>query len=406
MLRSLLFMIAYLTLLWANSPPKAFFLTKVASQPQPLQVPDVVAKQLRWWPKKKRRWQKRSYDDNDDVSSIVPGVFTCDEEGDDVFANFVNPSYPEADTVDGACNFRLLVASRNVCQIRVDFIDTKLFSPTQGDGNCVLQYLKVSGSVFSPGFRRLCGQNPDQHFYLHIDAEANYRYVDFKVVTLQAQKQWKIGLWISQVDCGEKGPSRSIAAPAGCTQFHFEAEGQVKSFNFEGGRYLADQNYKVCIRANRVACHVAYKPADPNAAFGLKLFVGEDNRRFPRLGDDGRPPSGRGEGDCGLDYVAIPSGRSNTTKIGPSHDRFCGGYMNAEGANRRENGVVFSAVEGPIVWLRFVTSIRNEAAEYYERRRNRVNGNRGRTTMRWAYRGIRLQYVLTDAGCIGYRGFY
>ena len=52
-------------------------------------------------------------------------------------------------------------------EIRVDFVDTEMQSPKQGD--CDDQYLIVSGSVWNPGFHKLCGINPDQHFYLHLD---------------------------------------------------------------------------------------------------------------------------------------------------------------------------------------------------------------------------------------------
>ena len=41
-----------------------------------------------------------------------------------MFVNFINPRYPGEDTAAGTCHFRLLKNSPDVCQIRVDFVDT------------------------------------------------------------------------------------------------------------------------------------------------------------------------------------------------------------------------------------------------------------------------------------------
>ena len=98
---------------------------------------------------------------------IVPGVYSCGHQGKDQFINFINPHYPSHDNVAGTCHFRMVTNDPGVCQIRVDFVDTELLSPYQGD--CNDQYLIVSGSTWSTGFQKVCGINPDQHFYLHLD---------------------------------------------------------------------------------------------------------------------------------------------------------------------------------------------------------------------------------------------
>ena len=45
-------------------------------------------------------------------------------QGNDMFVNFINPRYPGEDTAAGTCHFRLLKNSPDICQIRVDFVDT------------------------------------------------------------------------------------------------------------------------------------------------------------------------------------------------------------------------------------------------------------------------------------------
>ena len=75
-----------------------------------------------------------------------------------MFINFINPRYPGVDSSAGTCHFRLLKHSPDICQIRVDFVDTEMLSPE--NGNCNEQYLLVTGTIWPLGFQRLCGINP------------------------------------------------------------------------------------------------------------------------------------------------------------------------------------------------------------------------------------------------------
>ena len=74
-----------------------------------------------------------------------------------MFVNFISPRYPGDDSAAGTCHFRLLKNSPDICQIRVDFVDTEMLSPE--NGNCNEQYLLVTGTIWPLGFRRLCGIN-------------------------------------------------------------------------------------------------------------------------------------------------------------------------------------------------------------------------------------------------------
>ena len=74
----------------------------------------------------------------------------------------INPHSPGPDMAAGTCQFRLFKNNPNVCQVRVDFVDTELLTPQ--NGNCVDQYLTISGTIWPTGFNRICGINPDQHF--------------------------------------------------------------------------------------------------------------------------------------------------------------------------------------------------------------------------------------------------
>ena len=54
-------------------------------------------------------------------------------------------------------------------KLRVDFVNTELHGPQAG--NCAEQFLVVGGDIWPTGFDKICGVNPDQHFYVHLDRE-------------------------------------------------------------------------------------------------------------------------------------------------------------------------------------------------------------------------------------------
>ncbi len=67
----------------------------------------------------------------------------------------------------------------------MDFVDTEMIVPR--DGNCVEQWVTVTGAVWPTGFNRLCGINPDQHFYVHVDTNKDEQVVDFQVTTVTSR---------------------------------------------------------------------------------------------------------------------------------------------------------------------------------------------------------------------------
>ena len=266
---------------------------------------------------------------------IVPGVYSCGHQGKDQFINFINPHYPSHDNVAGTCHFRMVTQQPGICQVRVDFVDTELLSPVQGD--CVDQYLIVSGSTWSTGFNKLCGINPDQHFYIHLDKHIGFQHVDFTITSVTSNIPYKFGLWITQIDCFD---GSSVMAPGGCTQFHFGMEGIIKSFNFEGVQYLNNQNYKSCIRSERGACFVEFQ-ADANhfmlepievedyefrkkqAAAATGFFGTAPRNRNKKKQMFSRPNAKAGDRSCMEDYMLIPGGQDSKEQslVEHSHDR-------------------------------------------------------------------------------------
>jgi hypothetical protein len=64
---------------------------------------------------------------------------------------------------------------------------------TPANGICNEQYLLVTGTIWPLGFKRLCGINPDQHFYVHLNDVGNFEHIDFAVTTVHSNRPYKFG---------------------------------------------------------------------------------------------------------------------------------------------------------------------------------------------------------------------
>lgn len=55
-------------------------------------------------------------------------------------------------------------------------------------------------------------------------------------------------------------------APTGCLQYFQGSNGTLKSFNFlSNGRFLASQDYLLCVRQERGMCGISYAPCSPDS---------------------------------------------------------------------------------------------------------------------------------------------
>ena len=61
--------------------------------------------------------------------------------------------------------------------------------------------------------------------------------------------------------------SSSYPAPRGCFQYFTNANGVIKSFNYDGGQYFNNLNYRICLRSSGETCALAFAASD--GAFGL-----------------------------------------------------------------------------------------------------------------------------------------
>uniref|UniRef100_A0A8W7PEE8 CUB domain-containing protein n=2 Tax=gambiae species complex TaxID=44542 RepID=A0A8W7PEE8_ANOCL len=229
-------------------------------------------------------------------------VATCNEEIVNNITYFVSPSFPGIVPKDlGSCKLKIKLMNPDISQLKFDFIHFALGQPNRRTGVCEGDLFRLIGGI-SPF--DLCGQNSGQHLYYDlnpksraeepIELEMNFASRSF------AQRLWEIR--VSQIPFSQRSPS-------GCMQYYTGSEGLIQTFNFaENGRYLANQNYRACIRQEKGMCSVSYEPCD-DQSFRIGL---------PGSGGQGAP-GGAGGGPLG--GIGSPGGSAGPTSgTGPFSD--------------------------------------------------------------------------------------
>lgn len=81
---------------------------------------------------------------------------------------FVNSGYPSTFPGGSRCNIVVTRSGKDICQLKVNFIDFILAQPT-GDGACTNDYFTVTGG--SSPVPRICGDNSGQHVYVDFSGD-------------------------------------------------------------------------------------------------------------------------------------------------------------------------------------------------------------------------------------------
>ena len=167
----------------------------------------------------------------------------------------------------GGCRTRVCKCAEDICQIRLDFLTMVITGPSTtttsiGDilngeqvkagkgkpvanaGRCLTDTFSITNQDSVPV---ICGTNTGFHVYF--DASDNCHDLDFALgqnpvgLASAANRQWNIK--ISQYSCNYEN-----LAPSGCNQWFFGpgATNIVKTYNYDGGRHLADQRQTICVR--------------------------------------------------------------------------------------------------------------------------------------------------------------
>lgn len=242
---------------------------------------------------------------------------TCGESTSYTHTNFVNPGYYGSDTGSGACTLTVNHANKNVCQVRLDFMELELAQPDT-HGNCNVDFLTVTGGASS--VPRICGSNSGQHMYIDVDPTCSALKVTVdRSVTPPDLRWWNIK--VTQIPCDSED-----RAPTGCLQYYTESSGYVKSFNFDHynsfnrsvNSEIAKLNYGVCIKPEEGYCGIMWERV---TAFGNNAFTLSGNVQATDPTLVGTAGAGATGAACTTDYVIIPGGVDNNQN---SADRFCG----------------------------------------------------------------------------------
>lgn len=184
-------------------------------------------------------------------------VFTssCNAEVANNVTYFVNPNFPGLLDDVGECSLRVKKISKDISQLRLDFVNFNLAQPNRKTGVCETDTFVVTGGASND--LRICGLNSGQHVYYDMDDAKDYVTINIRLTKGNYNRMWEIK--ITQIEFAQR-------APAGCLQYFHEVTGTVQTMNFAvNGRHLADQDYVICIRQEHGMCSIAYEPCDENS---------------------------------------------------------------------------------------------------------------------------------------------
>ncbi|XP_017796198.1 PREDICTED: uncharacterized protein LOC108577530 [Habropoda laboriosa] len=183
-------------------------------------------------------------------------IFTasCEKEVQNNLTYVISPGFPNLIDWPMNCSVVVRKIDRQVSQLRIDFVHFNIGQPNSRTGVCDDDIMEIRNgrSVF-----QMCGWNSGQHLYIDLDEDDEPLTLDFRLPSGLQSRMWEMR--IVQLDFEQR-------APTGCLQYYQGFNGTLKTFNFlSNGRFLADQDYLLCIRQERGMCGIAYVPCSPDS---------------------------------------------------------------------------------------------------------------------------------------------
>jgi len=178
----------------------------------------------------------------------------------------------------GDCNARICKCSSDICQMRLDFTNFVISGPSTisnsigklvggsvgATGKKVSQKTTCSTDTFSisnaPNVPTVCGTLTGDHVYFDASNECHdlsFNFGQSAIGTTIPTRSFTIK--VSQISCFDT----VNRAPPGCTQWFRgnSGSGQLKTFNFDQGIHLANQNQIMCVRREMGNCRICYYAA-------------------------------------------------------------------------------------------------------------------------------------------------
>ncbi|XP_071868245.1 uncharacterized protein [Bombus fervidus] len=179
---------------------------------------------------------------------------TCGQKVQNNLTYVISPGFPNLIDWPMKCSVVVQKINRQVSQLRIDFVHFNIGQPNPRTGVCDEDIMEIRNgkNVF-----QMCGWNSGQHLYIDFDGDDQSLTLDFRLPSNLRSRMWEMRL--VQLCFAQR-------APTGCLQYFQGSNGTLKTFNFlSNGRYLADQDYLMCIHREREMCGISYTPCSPDS---------------------------------------------------------------------------------------------------------------------------------------------
>ncbi|XP_043495310.1 uncharacterized protein LOC122519716 [Polistes fuscatus] len=225
-------------------------------------------------------------------------IFTasCDQEVQNNLTYVTSPGFPNLIDRPMNCSVVVQKIDRQVSQLRIDFLHFNIGQPNVRTGICDEDIMEIRNGNKSS--LRLCGWNSGQHskynnntlFLSFIKEIYLYRYLfsffcllfslslslsfvrpvyldvneadepvtlDFKLPNGLHSRMWEMR--VIQLGFEDR-------APAGCLQYFSSPNGTLRTLNYlPNGRFLANQDYLICVRQEKEMCGISYSPCSKDS---------------------------------------------------------------------------------------------------------------------------------------------
>eukprot|EP00094_Tigriopus_californicus_P012786 TCALIF_12361-PA protein Name:"Protein of unknown function" AED:0.08 eAED:0.17 QI:102/0.91/0.92/1/0.16/0.30/13/0/335 len=160
-----------------------------------------------------------------------------------------NENFPTGTTTNRVCSFSIsnVAGATNICQIRLDFINTALEQPN-GMGLCENDMLTVTTTPATVTYPILCGDLSGQHMYIDVVRGSVGAVANVDVQTQTATGARLFNIRTSYIDCNSLS-----RPPQGCRQYFEGPSARIQSYNF-GGLHLQNQQISYCFRQEMGRC--------------------------------------------------------------------------------------------------------------------------------------------------------
>ncbi|XP_014610135.1 PREDICTED: uncharacterized protein LOC106790016 [Polistes canadensis] len=184
-------------------------------------------------------------------------IFTasCDQEVQNNLTYVTSPGFPNLIDRPMNCSVVVQKIDRQVSQLRIDFLHFNIGQPNVRTGICDEDIMEIRNGNKSS--LRLCGWNSGQHIYLDVNEADEPVTLDFKLPNGLHSRMWEMR--VIQLGFEDR-------APAGCLQYFSSPNGTLRTLNYlPNGRFLANQDYLICVRQEKEMCGISYSPCSKDS---------------------------------------------------------------------------------------------------------------------------------------------